>query len=733
MFIQIKGGVWKNTEDEVLKAAVMKYGLNNWSRVSSLLVNKSAKQCKARWFEWLDPHIKKTEWSKEEEEKLLHLAKLFPTQWRTIGPLIGRTAYQCLQHYERLLDQAQGREEDDEFDPRKLRPGEIDPQLECKPSRPDAVDMDDDEKEMLAEARARLANTRGKKAKRKAREKALEQSKRIAALQKRRELKSAGISVRNFKSKKETIDYEHEIPFEIQPPKGFYPPDKDKPANLSIKNIEQLEGIRRDQELERLRKDDIRKLKRLQSDDTPAAMAIFEKYDKSRSLKNRLVLPEPTMTDEEINQIIKMGADVQLLENATNSVVARTPMTSSIMEEARIAAMANKLQTPLEGEINLPESSFPVPQTPAQFQTPNPIKQLMAQTPLSIFGARSTSGYTPRPSDTSVYDGASDADPIGAKARMDMAKLYVKASLSNLPEPEEQVEITVPEIESLESDEVDQDQKEADMEDLEAQKVRLAKKKMEEDALQDSEVIKRRLPRPSVFNSIVFVNDLENTFNESQMAQKQLINEEFLNILAYDSVKHPIPHGRPADNYVPREHFDINLLEEARRLIDEEARLLSAGLGDSNLEMDWKTDNFKYSHLQKRYMPSEKLTLQEQRASEETLYREYEKHLENLSKRIKGLENKYAVSTGGYRKREELITKEIDDMYESTGQAMNDLSSFSHMEARERLASSERISAQLDLLQREKRLNGKLQVSWPQIHPYFRNCTLKRLGRDPYV
>jgi len=24
----VKGGIWKNTEDEILKAAVMKYGLN---------------------------------------------------------------------------------------------------------------------------------------------------------------------------------------------------------------------------------------------------------------------------------------------------------------------------------------------------------------------------------------------------------------------------------------------------------------------------------------------------------------------------------------------------------------------------------------------------------------------------------------------------------------------------------------------------------------------------------
>ena len=90
-------------QDEILKAAVMKYGKNQWSRIASLLHRKSAKQCKSRWFEWLDPSIKKTEWSREEEEKLLHLAKLMPTQWRTIAPIIGRTAAQCLEHYEFLL------------------------------------------------------------------------------------------------------------------------------------------------------------------------------------------------------------------------------------------------------------------------------------------------------------------------------------------------------------------------------------------------------------------------------------------------------------------------------------------------------------------------------------------------------------------------------------------------------------------------------------------------------
>ena len=43
----------------------MKYAKNQWSRIASLLSRKSAKQCKARWYEWLDPSIKKTEWTRE--------------------------------------------------------------------------------------------------------------------------------------------------------------------------------------------------------------------------------------------------------------------------------------------------------------------------------------------------------------------------------------------------------------------------------------------------------------------------------------------------------------------------------------------------------------------------------------------------------------------------------------------------------------------------------------------
>ena len=152
-----RSNIWQNSEDEVLKVAIMKYGLNQWSRISSLLPNKSPKQCKSRWYQWLDPSIKKTQWSQTEDEKLLHFSKAMPHQWLTISSFVGRTAAQCLQRYQQLIDAAAATQSSR----LSYRPGWIDYHPETKPARPDPTDMNQNEKEMICQAKVRLANTKG--------------------------------------------------------------------------------------------------------------------------------------------------------------------------------------------------------------------------------------------------------------------------------------------------------------------------------------------------------------------------------------------------------------------------------------------------------------------------------------------------------------------------------------------------------------------------------------------
>lgn len=593
MRIMIKGGVWKNTEDEILKAAVMKYGKNQWARISSLLVRKSAKQCKARWYEWLDPSIKKTEWTREEDEKLLHLAKLMPTQWRTIAPIVGRTPSQCLERYEKLLDAACAKDEnyDPGDDPRKLRPGEIDPNPESKPARPDPVDMDEDEKEMLSEARARLANTRGKKAKRKAREKQLEEARRLASLQKRRELKAAGIDNRHRKRKRKGIDYNAEIPFEKKPPPGFYDVTDESRAVEQPKfptTIEELEGEKRADKEARLRKQDIARNKIAQRQDAPAAILQANKLNDPETVWKRpkMNLPTPQIPDHELEHIAKfslpaLGDELTEGSGATRALLAdytqtprqgmtplRTPQRTpagkqdAIMMEAENQARLRLSQTPLLGGENpdLHPSDFSgVTPKKKEIQTPNPML-----TPSATPGAM---GLTPRLGMTPSRDGHSfGITPKGTPMRdelhineememHDSAKLELRrqadlrrslrSGLTSLPQPKNEYQIVVQPV--PEDNEEPEEKMEEDMSD------RIAREKADEEARQQallrkrSKVLQRELPRPPVASldlikkSLLRSNEDKSSFVPPTLIEQadEIISKELLSLLEHDNAKYP--------------------------------------------------------------------------------------------------------------------------------------------------------------------------------------------------
>lgn len=369
----LKGGVWTNVEDEILKVAVMKYGKNQWARISSLLVRKTPKQCKARWTEWLDPSIRKTEWSKEEDERLLHLAKLMPTQWRTIAPLVGRTAAQCLERYESLLDAAQriGMTPEEALaaknasleEAKKLRPGEVDVMPENRPARPDPVDMDEDEKEMLSEARARLANTQGKKAKRKAREKMLEEARRMSSLQKRRELREAGVVGRSFvfnqkRKDAKNLNYNFEVPFQRHALPGLHDPTEElRQEAIGRARYEKrlVEGLGKDAPVEKtrdnieaeVRKHDVERQKeraeKLGTAFLPAYLA--KKLAEQQAIRRgALSLPEPQLTAADLETLAKYGQSSDLAL-ALNSA---TPASAALQAGARTASSVREFMTPLK-------------------------------------------------------------------------------------------------------------------------------------------------------------------------------------------------------------------------------------------------------------------------------------------------------------------------------------------------------------------------------------------------
>lgn len=623
----VKGGVWTNIEDEILKASVSKYGLNQWARVSSLLARKTPKQCKARWNEWLDPSIKKIEWSKEEDEKLLHLAKIMPTQWRTIAPIVGRTANQCLERYQKLLDEAEARESStlglmgpdggetqapSADDVRRLRPGELDPDPETKPARPDTIDLDEDEKEMLSEARARLANTQGKKAKRKARERQQEESRRIATLQKRRELKTAGINIKVTTRKKGEMDYNADIPFEKKAAPGFYDTAEEQTRNEVLRKAfdpqkQNLVTKRKgddDEEGDRKRR---KNEKDGLSDSQKAAIKAGQMQkirEAEQSSKRRpLNLPAPQVTEGELEEIIKMGkmgeaANAVARESdndATRGFVSsystlntnapiRTPKAPEqedhIANEIRNIRALNDTKSALLGGENTPlyegagstgfEGIAPRKQA---LSTPNPLATpLRSGAPVGATPGRP--GQTPMrtPRDTFALnqeDGMSMASATPRDVRMhDLAvRNQLRSGLASLPKPKDtEWEFEIPDEQeeaarggmTAEEDAADRDRRE--------QERRAAEEELER--RRRTQVLQRELPRPLVID----VKSLLKKADSLQSAAEAMIARETALLMANDAARYPMPGSQVNGAYGPIDSFDDDELAEARLLILSETK-----------------------------------------------------------------------------------------------------------------------------------------------------------------
>ena len=583
MRVLVKGGVWKNSEDEVLKAGVMKYGKSSWARVASLLNRKSAAQCKARWYEWLDPSIKKTDWSREEEEKLLHLAKLMPNQWRTIAPVVGRTAAQCMEQYEKLLDKAanltsssSGADETSN-DPRKLRPGEIDPAPETKPARPDPIDMDDDEKEMLNEARARLMNTKGKKAKRKARQRQQEESRRLATLQKHRELKAAGIESRlgSGSTKRKYINLAKEIPYQKTVPAGFYDVGEEnqiaKKMHLdpSKDNLEinRMEGRTSRDTVEKMKQREEQKLKFMfKQNAAKAIMARNEQNDPtSMRARSALALPAPQISENELEDIVKMSSNMLMpppvgrpsghstaalvgdysmaYKSAVNATPSHTPKSDDIiMQEAANLRLLRDM-TPLSGKYN--ESGVPELFEGTGFEGSKPRVAVRATPNILLNQTPSIRGVSDTPmsvmSNSSILSTSTVRDAYGINSRVTQmdsmlpGEVAVNKQLKNLPAPEYMYEVAIPQL--PDEDGVDEAQKKHRVEDasdvLERNKIQ-KQKLIEKELRNRSSVLRNSLPRLCVLSASAITDA---TVDRDPI--KAMIKEEMIQLIIHDQLKFP--------------------------------------------------------------------------------------------------------------------------------------------------------------------------------------------------
>ncbi|XP_042052887.1 transcription factor MYB124-like isoform X1 [Salvia splendens] len=83
---------WSQEEDDILREQIRLHGTENWAIIASKFKDKTTRQCRRRWFTYLNSDFKKGGWSPEEDVLLCEAQKIFGNRWTEIAKVVsGRT------------------------------------------------------------------------------------------------------------------------------------------------------------------------------------------------------------------------------------------------------------------------------------------------------------------------------------------------------------------------------------------------------------------------------------------------------------------------------------------------------------------------------------------------------------------------------------------------------------------------------------------------------------------
>ncbi|KAI9111635.1 hypothetical protein K1719_017325 [Acacia pycnantha] len=83
---------WTQEEDDTLRKQISIHGTENWAIIASNFKDKTTRQCRRRWYTYLNSDFKKGGWSPEEDLLLCEAQKIFGNRWTEIAKVVsGRT------------------------------------------------------------------------------------------------------------------------------------------------------------------------------------------------------------------------------------------------------------------------------------------------------------------------------------------------------------------------------------------------------------------------------------------------------------------------------------------------------------------------------------------------------------------------------------------------------------------------------------------------------------------
>ena len=80
-----KRQLWDIEEDIKLKELVLKSNNISWKEISENFSDRSSKQCRDRWVNYLNPNLEDKDWTLDEDNTLVQLHSMFGNKWSKIA------------------------------------------------------------------------------------------------------------------------------------------------------------------------------------------------------------------------------------------------------------------------------------------------------------------------------------------------------------------------------------------------------------------------------------------------------------------------------------------------------------------------------------------------------------------------------------------------------------------------------------------------------------------------
>lgn len=404
--------------------------------------------------------------------------------------------------------------------------------------------------------------------------------------------------------------------------------------------------------------------------------------------------------------------------------------------EARNLRNMTIAQTPLLGEENTPLHAPTDGGTGFEGATP---RHQVAFTPNPLADVSATPRDASTPLRTPLRDNLSinseglpsvASTPRDQKLRISSAKRALQLGFANLPKPENNFELIVPD------DEEDQGESttvltEEDAADRDARLKRMQEEEERKALARRSQVVQQGLPRPANVDVTQLLERL-NVMDEedpSSLAAQRLINEELVQLVNHDAIAHPLPgttlpgstpstYEMPADEDVEAArtiiHLELASAVGFQNTTPEQLReglraIAKANAPDELESITWDSlrQTLSFDVRTKTWVEADALSLDQRIAGYTSLLTEKREQMTKEANKGAKAEKKLNVTLGGYQARSQALSKRIVDAFEELEKTQLEYDSFTRLRAMESAAGPRRVELlreEVEVLERRERL-----------------------------